>query len=220
MASLTQPVDKSVHPLEPPSWWLLPTPVTLDTLSVDHTLGLVGLVDSGLQMLQPVYVRKLFSRNINCHMFTYIVVVVHVDICHLNGCVYSGLNYVHRAPSGDQSQWWSNGWSEFLPHLFPDWRGLSTTHPLLPVDEGGRVTHDQHSNPQLWHSLLVRRWSVQLSGHPHLQSAWGTTHCSCSLQHSLHEWVQSMCMLFPIQLISLDRIECKQAMLFNSCMNM
>ncbi len=93
--------------------------------------------------------------------------------------------------SGDQSQWWSNGWSEFLPHLFPDWRGLSTTHPLLPVDEGGRVTHDQHSNPQLWHSLLVRRWSVQLSGHPHLQSAWGTTHCSCSLQYSLHEWVQS-----------------------------
>ena len=25
-------------------------------------------------------------------------------------------------------------------HLFPDWRGLSTTHPLLPVDEGGEVT--------------------------------------------------------------------------------
>ncbi len=50
---------------------------------------------------------------------------------------------------GDQPQWCSNGWSEFLPHLFPEWRGLSTTHPLLPVDEGGRVTHDQHSNPQL-----------------------------------------------------------------------
>ncbi len=102
----------------------------------------------------------MFSKTLNC---------------------FVSLPYSHT--SGDQPRWWSNGWSEFLPHLFPEWRGLSTTHPLLPVDEGGRVTHDQHSNPQLWHSLLQSVqwhcwwpwWFYEYCEHLHLKLYWCST---------------------------------------------
>ncbi len=44
----------------------------------------------------------------------------------------------------------SNGWSELLPHMYPDWRGLSDSNHLLPVHSrqsrtdwggGGSVDH-------------------------------------------------------------------------------
>ncbi len=55
VASLTPPVDKSVHPLEPPLETLLPTPVPLDTYSLVLIVGLVKLL-GGVVVHQPVNV--------------------------------------------------------------------------------------------------------------------------------------------------------------------
>ncbi len=48
----------------------------------------------------------------------------------------------------DQSQCFSNGWSEPHSHLFPHWRGLSVAYCLLPVEEA-RFTAHQLTHPSL-----------------------------------------------------------------------
>ena len=107
----------------------------------------------------PTCARTQVINNINC-MLTVAVynsfccfgiyTCCHHSVISVNETIIIIIIIIHCFDVyrvGDQPQWYSNSWSEFLPYLFPEWRGLSTTHPLLPVDEGGRVTHDQHSNP-------------------------------------------------------------------------
>ncbi len=50
------PMEQWTHPLEPPSWWLLPTPVTLDTLWLELWPGLVRLIQYGASLHPPVLV--------------------------------------------------------------------------------------------------------------------------------------------------------------------
>ncbi len=50
----TPPMEQWTHPLEPPSWWLLPTPVTLDTLSLELWLEHVRLMECGASLHPPV----------------------------------------------------------------------------------------------------------------------------------------------------------------------
>ena len=78
MASLIQPMEQWAHPLEPPSWWLLPTPVTLDTTLLDQTLGLVGPLHCGLQMPPPVHVSNMNDcvRCIHCVHISQLLTVV------------------------------------------------------------------------------------------------------------------------------------------------
>ncbi len=59
-------MDKSVHPLEPPSWWMLPTPVTLDTTLLVVRAELVEQVQCGQETLQCATVSFLS----NWHTYT------------------------------------------------------------------------------------------------------------------------------------------------------
>ncbi len=58
-------MEQWTHLLEPLTSKELPTPVTLDTLSLEATLELVGLMEIGLQMLPHVNVHKLFAASSN-----------------------------------------------------------------------------------------------------------------------------------------------------------
>ncbi len=63
------PMEQWIHHLEPPSWWMLPIPVTLDTLWLAATPRLVGQTKRGLQRPPPVHVSSM-SDCVHCiHCF-------------------------------------------------------------------------------------------------------------------------------------------------------
>ena len=59
------PMEQWTHSLEPPSWWMLPTPVTLDTTLLDQTLELVRQTKYGLQIPPSVNVSSM-SDCVHC----------------------------------------------------------------------------------------------------------------------------------------------------------
>ncbi len=57
-------MEQWAHPLEPPSWWLLPTPVTLDTLWLEIWLELVKLMECGAPVNLLVNVSVTYTASI------------------------------------------------------------------------------------------------------------------------------------------------------------
>ena len=57
-------MEQWTHPLEPLTSKELPTPVTLDTLSLEATLELVGLMECGALVNLPVNVSVTYTASI------------------------------------------------------------------------------------------------------------------------------------------------------------